>query len=104
MKFTAREVVRGISNMTYPNDKGGEPIVSRAVHVDVTLAKEHGGKGTRTDAMRVDNEDVIKTVEHNTFPFVADLEVEQRATKGKTSLYVTGIKPVPQQAVKAAQA
>jgi len=100
MRFKAQEVVRGISNMSYAMD-GGQTAVVKVAHVDVTLDGEHGGKGCRTDAMRVDNADILRAIEHNPFPFIAELEIEQRATKGKTSLVIVSIKPI--QAVKEKQ-
>lgn len=93
MKFKAQEVVRGISNMTYNMD-GGQQAVVKVAHIDVTLDPAHGGKGCRTDAMQVADADVLKGIEHNPFPMVAELEIEQRATKGKTSLVIVGIRPL----------
>ncbi|MDB5802719.1 MAG: hypothetical protein JWN73_41 [Betaproteobacteria bacterium] len=92
MKFTAKEVVRGATNMKYNID--GENIASLALHIDVKMDPTQGGFGYRTEAMAVDSEEVIKSIQHNPFPFQAELEVEQRATKGKTKLVVIGVKPI----------
>lgn len=92
MKFTAKEVVRGFSNKAYQMDNG--TAVVKCIYIDVQLDAEHGGKGTRTDAMVVESPDVIRAIEHNAFPMLAELEVEQRATKGKVQLVCTGIKPI----------
>lgn len=100
MKFKAQEVVRGISNMTYNID--GQQAVTKVAHVDVALDGAHGGKGFRTDAMQVADSEILKQIEHNPFPMLAELEVEQRATKGKVSLVIVGIKPLKTLADKAA--
>lgn len=93
MRFTAKEVVRGISNKTYDMGNGQSAVV-KVAHIDVVLDVEHGGKGTRTDAMTVESPEVLKAIEHNPFPLLAELTIEQRATKGKTSLVIVDIKPL----------
>lgn len=95
MKFKATEVVRGISNMEYNID--GEKVLSLAVHVDVPLDAKQGGKGYRTEPMRCDGPEVVTAIQHNPFPFTAELEVEQRAGKkqGSTQLVVMSIRPLP---------
>jgi len=100
MKFTAKEVVRGFSNKSYAMDNG--TAVVKCIYIDVHLDGEHGGKGTRTDAMSVESPDVINAIAHNAFPLLAELEVEQRATKGKVQLVCTAIKPLQQDLKKAA--
>jgi hypothetical protein len=92
MKFTAKEVVRGISNMTYNID--GQQAQTKVAYIEVALDAAHGGKGTRTDAVQVAEAEVLKQIEHNTFPMLAELEFEQRATKNKTQLVIVGIKPL----------
>ena len=92
MKFKAQEVVRGISNMTYNID--GEQAVTKVAYIDVALDPAHGGKGCRTDAMPVADKAILESIQHNPFPMIAELEIEQRATKGKTSLVIVGIKPL----------
>lgn len=92
MRFKAQEVVRGISNKTYNID--GQTAIVKVAHVDVALDGEHGGKGFRTDAMQCDTPEVLDSIKHNTFPMLAELDVEQRATRGKTSLVIVGIRPI----------
>lgn len=92
MKFKTQEVVRGISNENYSID--GSTIKVQVAHVDVALSADVGGKGYRTNAMRVGDEKVLTSIEHNPFPFLAELDVEERATKGKTYMCIVGIKPL----------
>jgi hypothetical protein len=101
MRFKVQEVVRGISNEVYNID--GQSIKVQVAHVDVALSEDVGGKGYRTNPMRVENDDVLASVKHNTFPMLAELDVEEKATKGKTYLSIQGIKPLKAaEAVKAA--
>lgn len=92
MKFKAQEVVRGISNMTYNID--GQEAVTKVAYIEVALDAAHGGKGTRTDAVQVADKEVLKAIEHNPFPMLAELEFEQRATKNKTTLVIVSIRPL----------
>jgi|GEM_PF-3530315 len=94
MRFKAQEVVRGISNETYNID--GNSISVRVAHVDVALSADIGGKGFRTNAMRVENEEVLTSIQHNSFPLLAELDIEEKATKGKTYLSIQAIKPLKQ--------
>lgn len=100
MKFKAQEVVRGFSNKAYNID--GSTAQVKCIYIDVQLDAEHGGKGTRTDAMVVESPDVIQAIAHNALPFLAELEVEQRATRGKVALICTAIRPMEMPMKKAA--
>lgn len=93
MRFKAQEVVRGISNKVYNMDNGQTATV-KVAHIDVVLDDAHGGKGCRTDAMQCADAGVLDAIQHNPFPMLAELEIEQRATKGKTSLVIVGIRPL----------
>ena len=94
MPFEIQETVRGISNMTYNID--GQTAVTKVAYIDVKLDETQGGKGTRTDAVRCQSQDVLKAVEHNTFPFLATLSMEMQATKGKTTMVILAITPIKQ--------
>ena len=91
MKFTATEVVRGFSNMAYNID--GQTAQVKVIYIDVELNAEHGGKGTRTDAKQVSDPKVIEdALAGRAFPLVAELDFEERATKGKVSLVCVAIR------------
>jgi len=94
MRFKATEVLRGISNIEYNID--GEKVLSLAAHIDVPLDPEKGGKGCRTEPMRCADPSVVEAIAHNPFPFVAELELEQRAGKkqGQVALVVLSIRPL----------
>lgn len=92
MRFKAQEVVRGISNETYNID--GQSILVQVAHVDVALSTDIGGKGFRTNPMRVESSEVLTAIQHNNFPMLAELDIEEKATKGKTYLSIQSIKPL----------
>lgn len=92
MKFKAQEVIRGISNESYNID--GNTIAVQVAHVDTVLREDVGGKGYRTNPMKFADDGIVQTIKHNAFPMLAEIEVEQRATKGKAELFIVGIKPL----------
>jgi hypothetical protein len=97
MRFKTQEVVRGISNEIYNID--GQSIKVQVAHMDVALSEDVGGKGFRTNPMRVESDEVLTSIKHNTFPMLAELDIEEKATKGKTYLSIqsiTPLKPAPQ--------
>lgn len=102
MRFKVQEVVRGISNETYNID--GQAIKVMVAHIDVALSEDVGGKGFRTNAMRVLGDEVLTSIKHNAFPMVAELDIEEKATKGKTYLEIQHIKPLKPAAVEKAGA
>jgi len=99
MKFTAKEVVRGISNMQYNID--GQTAQVKCLHIDVELTQEHGGRGTRTDAKQVESAEVISEAFDSVpgqmgpvqFPVICELDFVEKATRGKTSLVIVAIRP-----------
>lgn len=108
MKFTAKEVVRGFSNMAYNID--GQTAQVKVVYIDVELNQEHGGHGTRTDAKACASPQVIEDafvvpvgqIGPFRFPCVCELDFEERATKGKVALVIVGIRPMVEPMKKAA--
>jgi len=44
--------------------------------------------------MRVESSEVLTSIHHNTFPMLAELDIEEKATKGKTYLSIQSIKPL----------
>ncbi len=92
MRFKVQEVVRGISMETYNID--GQSIKVTVAHIDVALSEDVGGKGFRTNPMRVETEEVLGAIKHNTFPMLAELDIEEKATKGKTYLSIQSIRPL----------
>jgi hypothetical protein len=102
MRMQVQEVVRGFQNMTYQID--GKEVQTKVIFIDVMLNADSGGKGNRTRDMKCTTSDVIKSVEHNPFPLLCTLDIEELATKNKSELFVhsiTPIKAVPAQGVPA---
>lgn len=96
MKFKTQEVVRGATR--FAGDIDGEAIKSGYVFVDVSLDAEGKGWGYRSEAMKVKDLEVIDRIKDRPFPFLAELEVEQVATRNKSQLIVVNVKPLPQPA------
>lgn len=99
MRFTAKEIVRGVTRFHDTID--GKEIKSAFVFVDVSLDKEGRGWGHRTNEMKCKDLAVIDAIKQNPFPFEAELEIEQIAGRKTAELVVVGIKPlkrVPQAA------
>jgi hypothetical protein len=94
MKFTVKETVRGISNMEYDID--GKKVLSFAAHVDVELDPDKGGKGMRTEPKRCKEPEVVKSIAHNPFPMIAEIDYQQLAGKkqGQVDLVILAIRPI----------
>lgn len=97
MRFKATEVVRGATRFEGKID--GTDMKSATIFVDVSLDQEGRGFGFRTEAMRCLDLAVVDKIKALPFPFKAELEVEQRATKNSTSLVVLDVKPLPNQSL-----
>jgi hypothetical protein len=92
MRMQVEEVVRGFQNMTYQID--GKEVQTKVIFIDVNLNADAGGKGNRTRDIKCISADVIKSVEHNPFPLLCKLDIEELATKNKSELYVHSITPL----------
>jgi len=92
MRMKVQEVVRGFQNMTYQID--GKEVQTKVIFIDVNLNADAGGKGNRTRDIKCVTVDVIKSVEHNPFPLLCELDIEELATKNKSELYVHSITPM----------
>lgn len=95
MKFTTQEIVRGATR--FAGDINGEKFESGTVFLDVNLDSDGKGWGFRTEPFRCIDLAVVDRIKHLPFPFTAQLQIEQRATKGKTSLVVIDVKPLERQ-------
>ena len=92
MRMQVEEVVRGFQNMTYQID--GKEVQTKVIFIDVNLNADAGGKGNRTRDIKCISADVIKAVEHNPFPMLCKLDIEELATKNKSELFVHTITPL----------
>lgn len=92
MRMQVQEVVRGFQNMTYTID--GKEVQTKVIFIDVNLNQDAGGKGTRTRDMKCISADTIKGIEHNPFPLLCKLDIEELATKNKSELFVHSITPL----------
>jgi hypothetical protein len=92
MIFTVTEVVRGATR--FENKIDGEMIKSGTIFMDVSLDKDGEGWGHRTEPRRCESLDVIDRIKSSPFPMLAEIRLEEKATKGKTQLVVMDVKPL----------
>jgi hypothetical protein len=92
MRMTVKAVVRGATR--FDNKIDGELVQSATIFTDVSLDKNGEGWGSRTEPMPCASLDVVDKIKATPFPFEAELEIEQRATKKATRLVVIDCKPL----------
>lgn len=97
MRFKATEVVRGATRFEGKID--GNEMKSATIFVDVSLDQEGRGFGYRTEAMKCLDLGVVDKIKALPFPFKAELEIEQKATKNSTALVVIDVKPIRDQSI-----
>jgi hypothetical protein len=90
--YKMQGVVRGATQ--FAGNIDGEAIDANSIFVDTELNPEHGGYGSRTAPKRCLNKEVVDKIKHNPFPFVAEITLQEMATKGKETLIVTEIRPL----------
>jgi hypothetical protein len=100
MKFKALATITGATQ--FAGNIDGENIEANTIFVVVDLNPKQGGYGTRTEPKRCASPELLNSIKHNPFPFDAELELEELATKGKTQMMVTAIRPVGRTPAKAA--
>lgn len=98
MKMSAQGTVTGFTKFSGAID--GQQIDANTVYIEVDIGSM--GKGTRTAARRCRDVEVIKKIEHLTFPFSAELVLEESATSKKEQLVVLEIRPLSRPQQKAA--
>jgi len=90
MRFKAQEVVRGATKFSGEID--GKYIKSARIFVDVSLDAEGKGFGYRTEGMKCATLELVESIMTKPFPFLAELDVEQKASRQTTELVVVGIR------------
>lgn len=92
MKFTATETVRGFLDHIYNID--GNSADSRYLFIDVALDPDHGGRGMRTEGYKVESSQVFDVIRAFPLPVRCELELEAKASRGKSTMVVMSIKPL----------
>jgi len=92
VKFKTQEIVRGATR--FAGDIDGNKFESGTVFLDVSLDSDGKGWGFRTEPFRCVDLAVVDRIKNLPFPFKAELDIEQRATKGRTMLVVIDVRPL----------
>jgi len=95
MKFKTQEIVRGATR--FSGDIDGNKFESGTVFLDVSLDSDGKGWGYRTEPFRCVDLGVVDRIKHLPFPFKAEIDIEQRATKGKVHMVVIDVRPLDRQ-------
>ena len=103
MLVKAEATVRGAKMFKGQMDDGKQ-IDSGKLFVEVILKESDNAFGMCTEPMKCKNSSVVEAIRHNTFPFIAELEIEMvSGSKGmeQTVLAVAPIKAIKAEAAKA---
>lgn len=95
MEVIAKVTVRGAK--FFRGNLDGKDIDSGKLFVDVELKGETSW-GVCTDEMKCEGSQLIESIKHNSFPFIAELSIIMESNGKMTTQKVVGIKPL--QAVK----
>jgi hypothetical protein len=95
MEITARATVRGAK--FFRGNLDGKDIDSGKLFVEVELKGETAW-GMCTDEMKCEGSQLIESIKHNPFPFIAELSIIMESNGKASTQKVVGIKPL--QAIK----
>jgi len=90
MEMLGRARVTGCSEFKFLND-AGENIEGYHVFVEVDMTAEQGCYGLRTQSYRA-SKGIVDVLKSGKFPFDAECQFRQTATRGKTQLEVVAVK------------
>lgn len=96
MQMKARATIRGAKMFKGQMDDGKQ-IDSGKLFVEVILKESDNAFGMCTEPMKCKNSEVIQSIKHLTFPFIAELDIEMvSGSKGmeQTVLAVVPMKPI----------
>lgn len=93
MEMIAKVTVRGAK--FWRGSLDGKDIDSGKVYVDVELKGETSW-GTCTQELKCEGSKIIESVKHNTFPFIAELTMQEMSNGKDSTKVVTAIKPLQQ--------
>jgi hypothetical protein len=91
MEMIARVTVRGAKFFRGPIE--GKELDSGKIFVDVELKGETSW-GVCTDELKCSGSQLIESIKHNSFPFLAELLIQEMSNGKVTTKIVTGIKPL----------
>lgn len=99
MQVKAEATVRG-AKMFKGSMDDGKAIDSGKLFVEVILKESDNAFGMCTEPMKCTNSEVVQSIKHLTFPFIAELDIEIVSGSKGMEQTVRAVRPV--QAIKAA--
>jgi len=97
MQMKAQATVRGAKMFKGQMDDGKQ-IDSGKLFVEVILKESDNAFGMCTEPMKCKNSEVIQSIKHLTFPFIAELEIEM--VSGSKGMEQTVLSVVPMQSIR----
>lgn len=101
MQMQAKATIRGAKMFKGQMDDGKQ-IDSGKLFVEVILKESDNAFGMCTEPMKCKNSEVIQTIKHLTFPFIAELDIEM--VSGSKGMEQTVLAVRPLQAIRPAAA
>lgn len=95
MEMLAKVTIRGAK--LFRGNIDGKDLDSGKIFVDVELKGETSW-GVCTSEIKCEGSKIIDQIKHNTFPFIAEVTMQEMSNGKITTKVITGIKPL--QAVK----
>ena len=102
MEMKAQATIRGAKMFRGQLDDG-KPINSGTLFVEVNLKESDNAFGMRTEDMKCSGAEVVESVKHLTFPFLAELTIVMESSGGKNGMQQKVIAVKPLQAMKEAK-
>jgi len=90
MDMLGRARITGCSEFKFTNDTG-ENVEGYHVFVEVDMSADQGCYGNRTQSYKA-TKPIVDQLKGGAFPFNAELQLRQTATRGKTAMEVVGVK------------
>jgi hypothetical protein len=91
MEMIARVTIRGAK--TWVGSMEGKNLDTAKIYVDVQLKGETSW-GVCTDEIKCTDSKVVEAIKHNSFPFIAEITLEELSNGKATTKVCTGIKPL----------
>jgi hypothetical protein len=91
MEMTAKVTIRGAK--AFKGNIDGKDLDSGKIYVDTELKGENSW-GVCTQELRCEGGDMVRSIKHNPFPFIAEIGLQEMSNGKETTKVVTSIKPL----------